>query len=173
MIFRKAVIGDIDAIEKIYSDTHTLEESGKVTIGWVREIYPTRETAVAALDRGDLFVGVDDEKIVGTAVINQVQVKEYYDGNWEFPADDSEVMVLHALVISPDEAGRGLGKAFVAFYEEYALLHGCHYLRMDTNEKNVRARALYKKLGFSERGNIPCTFNGIEGVGLILLEKKI
>ena len=173
MIFRKAVIGDIDAIEKIYSDTHTLEESGKVTIGWVREIYPTRETAVAALDRGDLFVGVDDEKIVGTAVINQVQVKEYYDGNWEFPADDSEVMVLHALVISPDEAGRGLGKAFVAFYEEYALLHGCHYLRMDTNEKNVRARALYKKLGFSERGNIPCTFNGIEGVQLILLEKKI
>ena len=173
MIFRKAVIGDIDAIEKIYSDTHTLEESGKVTIGWVREIYPTRETAVAALDRGDLFVGVDDEKIVGTAVINQVQVKEYYDGNWEFPADDSEVMVLHALVISPDEAGRGLGKAFVAFYEEYALLHGCHYLRMDTNEKNMRARALYKKLGFSERGNIPCTFNGIEGVQLILLEKKI
>lgn len=173
MIFRKAVIGDIDAIEKIYSDTHTLEESGKVTIGWVREIYPTRETAVAALDRGDLFVGVDDEKIVGTAVINQVQVKEYYDGNWEFPADDSEVMVLHALVISPDEAGRGLGKAFVAFYEEYALLHGCHYLRMDTNEKNVRARALYKKLGFSERGNIPCTFNGIHGVQLILLEKKI
>lgn len=173
MIFRKAVIGDIDAIADIYSDTHTLEESGKVTIGWVREIYPTRETAVAALDRGDLFVGVDDEKIVGTAVINQVQVKEYYDGNWEFPADDSEVMVLHALVISPDEAGRGLGKAFVAFYEEYALLHGCHYLRMDTNEKNVRARALYKKLGFSERGNIPCTFNGIHGVQLILLEKKI
>ena len=173
MIFRKAVIGDIDAIEKIYSDTHTLEESGKVTIGWVREIYPTRETAVAALDRGDLFVGVDDEKFVGTAVINKVQVKEYYDGNWEFPADDSEVMALHALVISPDEAGRGLGKAFVAFYEEYALLHGCHYLRMDTNEKNVRARALYKKLGFSERGNIPCTFNGIEGVQLILLEKKI
>ena len=114
-----------------------------------------------------------DEKIVGTAVINKVQVKEYYDGNWEFPADDSEVMVLHALVISPDEAGRGLGKAFVAFYEEYALLHGCHYLRMDTNEKNVRARALYKKLGFSERGNIPCTFNGIHGVQLILLEKKI
>lgn len=173
MIFRKATEKDIDAIEKIYSDTHTLEESGKVTIGWVRAIYPTRETALAALARDDLFVGVESEKIVGTAVINQVQVKEYYEATWEFPADDSEVMVLHALVISPDEAGRGLGKAFVAFYEEYALLHGCHYLRMDTNEKNVRARALYKKLGFSERGNIPCTFNGIEGVQLILLEKKI
>ncbi len=34
MIFRKAVIGDIDAIADIYSDTHTLEESGKTKIGW-------------------------------------------------------------------------------------------------------------------------------------------
>ncbi len=173
MIFRKATFYDIDAIAKIYADTHTLEEQGLVTIGWVREIYPTRKTALDALSRGDLFVGTIGEKVVATAVINQIQVKEYYGADWEFPANDNEVMVLHALVISPKESGKGLGKEFVAFYEEYAKENGCHYLRMDTNEKNLRARTLYKKLGFSERGNIPCTFNGIEGVGLILLEKKI
>ncbi len=139
----------------------------------MREVYPTRETALAALDRGDLFVGVEGGKVFGTAVINQIQVAEYYGADWEHEADDSEIMVLHTLVISPQEMGRGLGKAFVAFYEEYALLHGCHYLRMDTNEKNLKAREMYKKLGFKERGIIPCTFNGIHGVQLILLEKKI
>lgn len=173
MIFRKAVIGDIDAIADIYSDTHTLEESGKTQIGWVREVYPTRETALTALDRGDLFVGVEGGKVFGTAVINQIQVAEYYGADWEFEADDSEIMVLHTLVIAPQEMGHGYGKAFVKFYEEYALEFGCPYLRMDTNQKNLNAREMYKKLGFKERGIIPCTFNGIHGVQLILLEKKL
>ena len=44
---------------------------------------------------------------------------------------------------------------------------------MDTNEKNVRARALYAKLGYQEPGVVSCTFNGIPGVRLVCLEKKL
>ena len=40
---------------------------------------------------------------------------------------------------------------FVEFYEQYALSNGCPYLRIDTNERNARARAMYKKLGYSGR----------------------
>lgn len=82
-------------------------------------------------------------------------------------------MVLHTLVISPFHSGKGLGRAFVDFYENYALDKGCKYLRMDTNERNIAARELYKKLGFSECDIIPCSFNGINGVRLVLLEKKL
>ena len=39
--------------------------------------------------------------------------------------------------------------------------------------KNARARAMYKKLGYKEIGVIPTVFNGIEGVNLVLLEKKL
>ena len=82
-------------------------------------------------------------------------------------------MVLHTLVIAPDAARRGYGRAFVAFYEEYARNHGCRFLRMDTNVKNARARAMYKRLGYREIGVIPTVFNGIEGVNLVLLEKLL
>jgi len=82
-------------------------------------------------------------------------------------------MVLHTLVISPAAARRGLGKAFVRFYEEYALQNGCPYLRMDTNARNLGARALYHKLGYEEADAVPCVFNGIEGVQLVLLEKYL
>ena len=82
-------------------------------------------------------------------------------------------MVLHALVISPEESGKGYGRAFVAFYEQYARESGCPYLRMDTNVKNARARAMYHKLGYDEIGVVPCVFNGIEGVQLVLLEKQL
>ena len=82
-------------------------------------------------------------------------------------------MVLHTLVVSPRAAGNGRGRAFVRYYEEYARAQGCRYLRMDTNAKNSRARAMYQKLGYSEIGVIPTVFNGIAGVSLVLLEKAL
>jgi hypothetical protein len=44
---------------------------------------------------------------------------------------------------------------------------------MDTNARNTRARAMYKRLGYSEPDIVPCVFNGIEGVQLVLLEKML
>jgi len=173
MIIRKATDSDISEIEQIYSDIHTAEEKGEVTIGWIRGVYPTSATAQAALLRDDLFVAEKDGKVIGAAVINQTQVGEYSQGNWQYEAKDSEVMVLHTLVVSPRTSGKGYGRKFVEFYERYALENGCPYLRIDTNERNVRARAMYKKLGYKEIGTIPCDFNGIKGVNMVLLEKKV
>ena len=74
---------------------------------------------------------------------------------------------------APDAAGRGFGKQFVAFYEDYAIQNGCKVLRMDTNSRNLRARAMYGRLGYREAGIVPCVFNGIAGVALVLLEKML
>lgn len=173
MIFRKACENDIKIIAKIYEDIHTEEEKGRAIIGWKRGIYPTKETAKASFQRGDLFVVENDVGIVGCAIINQQQVDVYVGANWHCKVPEEEVMVLHTLVISPKAAGHGVGSAFVDFYERYALEHGCHYLRMDTNEKNAVARKLYKKLGYEERGTEECIFNGLNNVRLVFLEKKI
>lgn len=172
MKIRKANINDIDAVAGIYSQIHTEEENGRVTIGWRRDVYPTVKTAEDALSRNDLFVMEDDTKVVGAAVINKIQVDVYSKAKWEFEADDNEVMVLHTLVITPSVSGRGYGKAFVAYYEQYAKDNGCRYLRIDTNEKNTGARALYKKLGYKEIDVLPCVFNGLKNVNMVLLEKK-
>ena len=171
--FRKATNEDIKQIAEIYSDIHKGEEEGKSSIGWIRNVYPTEETAENALKRDDLFVLEVNNTIVGAAIINRIQVPEYKDGCWKYDASDSEVMVLHTLVISPSFSGKGYGKSFVSFYEKYALKNGCRYLRMDTNAKNTRARAMYKSLGYSEAGIVKCVFNGIPDVGLVLLEKKL
>ena len=172
-MIRKAVQADIPAVAAIYDKLHTEEEAGRATIGWIRGVYPTEDTARQALSRGDLFVQEDGGAIVGAAIINQTQVDAYYGGPWQYAAEDNEVMVLHTLVIDPDAAGRGFGKQFVAFYEDYAIQNGCKVLRMDTNSRNLRARAMYAKLGYREAGIVPCVFNGIAGVGLVLLEKML
>ncbi len=171
-MIRKAVKEDLPAIHMIYEDIHTEEEKGNVSIGWIRGIYPTADTARQALRRGDLFVE-DDNGIVGAAIINQQQVDSYQNAKWNYDVPEQEVMVLHTLVISPKVSGKGYGRCFVDFYEQYALSHNCHYLRMDTNAINQRARTLYKKLGYQEVGIVPTAFNGIENVQLVLLEKRI
>lgn len=173
MNIRKALAEDIDAVTMIYDKIHTAEEAGKAVIGWERGIYPERATALAALERDDLFVIEEDHVVAGTGILNQIQVDVYARGNWEYDAAPSEVMVMHTLVIDPDLKGRGYGTAFAQFYEDYARLHGCGYLRIDTNEKNVAARRFYKNLGYKEIGVVNCVFNGLKDINLVLIEKKI
>lgn len=173
MHFRKAVLADILAVSHIFEQVIEAQEQGLLTVGWQKGVYPTEETARAALARKDLFVAEEEGKIVATAVINQLQVDVYGQAPWRFPAKDEEVMVLHTLAVSPSEGGKGIGRAFVGFYEDYARQHGCCFLRMDTNERNLRARRLYGTLGYEEIGVAPCTFNGIGGVNLVLLEKHL
>ena len=56
--------------------------------------------------------------MAASGIINQRQVDVYADGNWLYPAEDREVMVLHTLTVDPDLSGRGIGRAFAQFYED-------------------------------------------------------
>ena len=170
---RKAEWSDLPGVTEIYEAIHEEEERGSLTTGWLRGVYPVPATAEAALRREDLFVMEEDRRILGAAIINAVQVDVYAQAPWRFEAPAEEVCVLHTLVVSPDQSGRGLGKAFVAFYENYAREQGCRVLRIDTNARNERARAMYRKLGYREAATVPTVFNGIPGVQLVLLEKKL
>ncbi len=172
-MIRKAKAEDLMSVAQIYEDILTEEEAGRAQIGWIRDVYPTADTAREAFERGELFVDEENGSVVAAGKINGEQMPAYAQVDWEYPAGENEVMVLHTLVVSPAKAGEGIGTRFVKFYENYALEHGCPYLRIDTNEKNVTARRMYKKLGYKERGIIPCVFNGIEGVHLVCLEKKV
>ena len=174
MTIRKATTQDIPAIAAIYEEIHDREAAGETSTGWLRGVYPTRETAATSVERGDMFVQEDVQgRIVGTAIINRSQVDCYADGKWEYPAADDEVMVIHTLVISNKEGKRGSGHEFLQFYEEYAREKGCPYLRLDTNARNVAARAFYAKHSYQEIGIVPTVFNGIPGVDLVLIEKRL
>lgn len=173
-MIRKATAEDIAAITELYDEIHSREEAGETTTGWLRDVYPVRETAEASVERGDMFVQENEEgEITGTGIINQIQVDVYSDGNWRYPAGDEDVMVLHTLVISGKKKRRGLGEEFLKFYENYAREHGCRYLRLDTNARNTAARSFYKKHGYEEIGIVPTVFNGIPGVDLVLLERQL
>ena len=199
---RTAEFSDLDAVSRIYNDIHTAEEAGICTIGWLRDVYPTRKTAEDAISRQDLFVLEEDES--GSALDDEIsngvfegssdgipdktsdrisgrivgaaiinQIQVDVYADAPWEFDTDQVCVLHTLVISPEAAGKGYGTAFVSYYENMALEHGLPELRIDTNARNTAARKMYHKLGYKEIAVVPVTFNGIPGVDLVLLEKNL
>ena len=172
-MIRRANEADIPAVSAIYDRIHDAEEAGKLTIGWQRGVYPTEATARVALAAGDLFVLEEDGAVVASARINRVQVPDYAMVDWRYAAPDDKVMVLHTLTVDPPLSGRGYGRAFLDFYESYAQENGCDTLRIDTNARNCVARAMYARRGYRESGVIPTVFNGISGVDLVCMEKRL
>ncbi len=172
-MIRRAVAADLEAVVGIYNAVLDREESGVSSVGWLRGVYPTEETAGQALVRGDLYVSDRNGRILGAGVIDQRQVDVYAGASWEYQATDSQVCVLHTLVIDPAESGKGLGREFVLYYEEYAARHRWPELRIDTNEKNLVARAMYRRLGYREIATVPTVFHAIPDVHLVLLEKNL
>ena len=81
-MFRLAENKDIDAVNRIYDKIHTCEEKGETTIGWARDVYPTRKTCETALCSGHLFVYEENDEIIACAIINHIQVPEYAACHW-------------------------------------------------------------------------------------------
>lgn len=172
-MIRKATPADLEAVINLYEELHDAQEAGKICTNWKRGIYPSRDTALSALERDDLFVMEEDGRIIGSAIINQVQLGIYAGAPWKYDVPDEQVCVLHTMMVSPAEFGKGHARAFLAFYERYALEHGCAELRIDTSEINAPARAMYRRHGFIEIGIASENLNGIPDVSLVMLEKHL
>ena len=173
MEIRKATEADISAVAAIYDALLDREEQGLLSTGWTRGVYPTEQTARDALAAGTLYVLEDGGRVTAATKIDQTQMAQYTQCHWQHDAPPEQVLVLHTLVVDPAVKGKGYGTAFVAFYERLARDTGRPYLRIDTNARNTPARALYRKLGYTEAGIVAGTFNGIPGVQLVCLEKKV
>ena len=172
-MIRKATEADLELVTALYSKIHDAEATGAVCTGWLRDVYPTAETARAAIAREDLYILEEEDLILGCGIINTLQVDGYAGAPWQFEAPGDQVCVLHTLVIDPEAQGKGYGRAFLEFYENLAAERGITELRLDTNEINAAAREMYRKHGYQEVDIIPTVFNGIPGVHLVLLEKNL
>lgn len=172
-MIRKAVKEDIDAIASIYDKILAKEETEGTLTGWIRDVYPTRQTAEDSLKNDTLFVSENDGRIVAAAKIDHSQMPQYAECKWEYDVPDNQVMILHTLVVDPECSGQGYGREFVHFYEKYAFEAECPYLRIDTNATNTIAWDMYKKMGYRDAGVIIGEFNGIPDVHLVCLEKKV
>lgn len=173
--FRLATPGDIPAIAAIYE--LILDTPHKnACANWRKGIYPTEATAILGVELGDMYVECDDTgRVLAAARINHEQDEFYAEAEWLWTADApaDQILVIHTLVVDHSLNVKGAGTNFIDFYESEAIRRGCPNLRIDTNETNLPARALYKKLGFREVSLAIGSFHGIDDLHLITLEKRL
>jgi len=97
---------------------------------------------------GDLVatVGESDGKLIGVCTIHR-----------KGPHREERHAGILAMMVHPDWRGRGLGGRLLS-----RALHQCEgkfeIVQLTVMEKNVRALALYRKLGFVESGRLPRAF---------------
>ncbi len=170
IIYRPAVESDLPAIIASYDEIIAEEEAGKIKIGWKRGVYPTDASTRALLERGELYVIEDGTDLAASFVMN----REHSSAWDELTFTTSEnFLVLHTPVVPRAMGGRGFGRAIVEYFEDFAAANSFDALRTDTNADNIPMRRLYAKLGFREVGAVECTYNGIEGIRLVALEKAL
>lgn len=120
---------------------------------WMYKIYPSESFVRESTMAGKQYVCMKGRKLAGAFVLNDDPQGNYQKGKWARHIPDGEYMVLHALAISPELQGKGLGAEIVRFCTEEAKSKGYKAFRLDIVPGNAPAQKLYEKSGFKYAGD--------------------
>lgn len=113
--------------------------------------YPTKEDFTKDMQKKELYVGIQEEKIAVVYVLNQECDEDYKNGQWK--KDDVLFYVLHRLCVNPYFQKQGIAKATIKKMQEQVLLKGAKAIRLDAFSQNPYALKLYKNCGFEIVGS--------------------
>ena len=151
-MIRKAVPSDLSQVEQCFTELLEHQQTHTAYTSWRLNVYPTRATAEKALATGSLYVMEQDGEIAASMIASPNQPEKFRDIDWQYPAQENEVFVLHLLCVRPSRSRRGIGQAMVQHAVQEARRLHCRVVRLDTGEQNCPARALYTKQGFECAG---------------------
>lgn len=137
-----------EAARSFYHSMLDAMAGSPVYVGWKKDIYPSREFLREAAANGELYFGMEGNAIAASMVFNHDCNEGYRQFEWQTDAEDSEVMVIHALGVHPRCAGKGYAKAMVREAIRLARESGMKAIRLDVLEGNFPAENLYTGFGF-------------------------
>jgi ribosomal protein S18 acetylase RimI-like enzyme len=136
---RRADVGDADDIGRLLHDFNT--EYEEITPGPAA----LAERIRRLLDAGDTAVLLAGDGPDGLAVLR------FRPSIWTVGLE----CYLAELYVVPQLRGQGRGRALMEAAIELARERGADYMELNTGEDDVAARALYERLGFSNREGRP------------------
>lgn len=149
-MIRKANISEIDQVLAI---TKACGEKMKADgiFQW-NEIYPNAEAFQKDFERGELYVYISENIVLGCIVISTVMDEEYKSVKWLTPNINN--YYIHRLAVHPKHQGKGIARNLMDFAEELAVQKNIVSVRLDTFSKNIRNQKFYKARGYKQLENI-------------------
>ena len=145
---------DLDELANLYDDLNDYFQSVINYPGWIKGIYPIKETAESGINDRSLFIMKENSKIVGSIILNNIPEYAYDKVKWQLHSDYNKILVIRTFVIHPKFLKNGFGKKFLEFVEELALYKKIQSIRLDVSENNLPAISLYEKLGYKFIGTV-------------------
>lgn len=148
MEIRKAMPEELDQVEAFYHAQIELILTFEYDAKWRKDVYPTRDFMEDSIEAGEMFIGLEDDKIIAAMVVNHGYNEGYKKAKWQVEAKDDEIMVIHILAVLLSLGKKGLGKEMVQYAIDYARANDQKVMRLDVLKGNVPAERLYPKMGF-------------------------
>lgn len=148
MFIREALMDDLDEIMAFYGMMcEELDKADFLPEG-NKGGFPPRDMVIAAIESKELYVGIEDGRIMAAYIMNHDADAAYEQVRWQIDAPREEVSVLHALRVSPAHSGRGYASRLVEHAIETAAKKGQRAIRLDCIEGNLVPHKMYQTHGF-------------------------
>ena len=149
-MIRKATFSDIDSILLI-TKACAKDMINKGIYQW-NENYPNAEAFLKDIDRNELYVLTNENKILGCIVISNFMDDEYHAIKWLTESDKN--IYIHRLAVHPDFQGQGFARQLMDFAEKLAREQKFTSVRLDTFSQNNRNNKFYESRGYKRLGSI-------------------
>ena len=120
---------------------------------WSSE-HPSDESIVKAVERGEQYICVDGDEVLGAVLLSEDPDGDYDAGGWSCDLKQGEYLSVHVLGVKPDCFQKGVGSFMVDECISTARERGYKSLRLDIVPTNTPAERLYKKKGFVYAGTV-------------------
>lgn len=148
MTVTRAMEDQFESVRRFYHSLIDAMAEGPSYVKWQKDIYPAPEFLEDSIRNGELYIVTVSDEIAAAMVFNHDYNESYKQCQWQTDADDSEVMVIHALGVHPYYSGKGYAKAMVEKAISIARDSGMKAIRLDVLEGNIPAEKLYLGFGF-------------------------
>lgn len=148
MLFKKAQESDFRIIRDFYWDLIDEMEAENDKIGWKKGIYPTDSFLKQSLSNGELYLLTDGDNLCACVILNSAANEGYEGVPWSIECENKDVLIPHALAVSPKIQGQGIGAQLVNEIISAARSENKKAIRLDILGTNTAAERLYTKCGF-------------------------
>ena len=152
MIFRKAIVSDIDIVMSILGQAQEYLRNKGVD-QW-QDNYPNLDIIKRDIEKNIGYVLEKDGKIVATVAVSFNDEKTYdniYDGKW---ITENDYAVVHRIAVENNYKGQRLSAKILAHIVEMCLNKNIHSIKVDTHKQNEYMRKMLSNNGFKYCGII-------------------
>ncbi|NKI31363.1 GNAT family N-acetyltransferase [Croceivirga thetidis] len=116
------------------------------------EHYPSKQAFESDINRQELYVFVDHNRIIGGIVVSTIMDEEYRSISWL--SENRKNIYIHRLFVHPKSQGQGIARQLMEFAEELAKTQNFVSVRLDTFSQNKRNQRFYENRGYQRLGDV-------------------